>query len=408
MSVGDSLELKFLVSVNISIQGQEYTQQFNIPVNSQLPIISKTNDRIITFSKLYEKLLSELDKYNKVSIKTIRSNHSVLNRFEKWCMEKFSVKSGYCVSFLSQPNILKDYAEYLRSGSKGSSASMCGKALATITKLATACVKDKIILTKPDSVKKSHINILKPRTEKQRRTKAVPVTLEELQSMLSVVDGCKWPKIGKVSPAVFWETCLLSHYVYGFRSQDWFASRTSEKDGLLWSGIISDSKCPVIEDLYNDAGWVWYLVHKTAQKDEAAERPSDVLAPLSFKMRELIEKFRGIDAKRVFPMRNNAKSYSKEFAELLKRAKLSDSYREKEGKSIIRLSLGQRDVASFRKGCSAMWAKNVNRSASSYMLHHAIAEERVSKTTTDCYLQDNDILREITAAIETLPVWQVS
>ena len=170
--------------------------------------------------------------------------------------------------------------------------------------------------------------------------------------------------------------------------------------------MISETRCPLIEDLDNEAGWIWYLVNKTAKKDEAAERPSDVLIPLSVKMRKLIELFRGIDDTRVFPISNNSRSYSKEFSGILNRAGLSDKSRENDGKPIIRLSLGQRNVASFRKSSSALWAKHVGRSASSYMLHHTVLEDRVSKTTIDCYLQDEEVLREITANIELLPVWQ--
>lgn len=399
------IELRIVINFNVVTNGVVSNQE--VPTQGQFSVQEVRKKEEATLSALYESLLAERDKDNRVSQKTIRDNHSYLNRFESWCRDRSSDQNQSCISQINRTGLLKEYAEYLRSQTKGSSASMCQKALAVINKLASACVKAGIISVRPECVSRSHINMLRPRTEKQRRVKAVPVVLSELKALLDVVDGCKWPKIGKVSPAVFWETCLLSHYVYGFRSQDWFASRTSEKFGLLWSGVVKDSKCPVIDDLHNDAGWVWYLVHKTAQKDEAAERPSDVLVPLSSRMRELIEKFRGIDPKRVFPMRNNAKSYSKEFSSLLKRAGLSDKEREAEGKSIIRLSLGQRDVASFRKGCSAMWAKHVSRSASSYMLHHAIAEERVSKMTTDCYLQDEDILRQITAGIETLPVWQI-
>ena len=98
-------------------------------------------------------------------------------------------------------------------------------------------------------------------------------------------------------------------------------------------------------------------------------------------------------------------TYSSEFRNLLERAGLSDTQRESAGKPIIRLSLGQRNVASFRKAAAALWASNVSRSASSYMLHHAVAEEGVSRTTTESYLQSEQILREITAKIEGLPVW---
>jgi hypothetical protein len=210
-----------------------------------------------------------------------------------------------------------------------------------------------------------------------------------------------------VKPSVFWQTSLLAHYVYGFRSQDWFAARSAEKKGLLWSGVITSSQCPVLDDLHNAAGWAWYLVHKTAKKDEAAERPSDVLVPLSAKIRDLIEQFRGLDPERVFPMANNSRTYSEEFSKLLERAGLSDDARRKENKPIIRLSLGQRNVASFRKGSSALWAKHVSRAASSYMLHHAVSEEGVAKMTSESYLQNEEILRDIVGKIESLPVWSL-
>jgi hypothetical protein len=400
MGSGQIVELKFVINVSVTVQGGS-NEQGSSPVDE-----TSINQSATRLSALYEMFLSNHDKENNVSVKTVRSNHSTLNRFEKWCEDKFSVKPGKCVPLLSQPGILKEYAVFLRSQEKGCSASMCQKALGVIGKLSTVCLKNGIISSKPDSVSKSQINNLKPRTERQRRIKAVPVTLSELNSMLNVLDGCKWPQIGTVTPAMFWKTCLLSHFVYGFRSQDWFACRTSEKKGLLWSGVVNESKCPVVDNLHNAAGWVWYLVHKTSKKDEAAERPADVLVPLSARMRDLIELFRGIDMERVFPIPNNSRSYSREFAGILNRANLSDTERIKSGKSIIRLSLGQRDVASFRKSASALWAQHVNRSASSYMLHHAIAEERVSRMTTDSYLQDEDILRKITSTIETLPIWQ--
>jgi thermostable 8-oxoguanine DNA glycosylase len=42
------------------------------------------------------------------------------------------------------------------------------------------------------------------------------------------------------------------------------------------------------------------------------------------------------------------------------------------------------------------------------MLHHAVSEEGVAKMTTDSYLQHEEILRDITAKIEQLPVWKYS
>jgi hypothetical protein len=354
---------------------------------------------------LYDELLSATDKEKRVSAKTIRDNRSAIDKFETWGRTQHRVVASRPLSLLEQPKILRSYAEFLRAQVKGNSSAMASKALGSIGKLAGACVRAEMIKHKPETVSRSTINLLRPRTEEQRRVKAVPVTVAELQAMLSVVDGCKWPRLGNVKPSVFWETSLLAHYAYGFRSQDWIAARSADKQGLKWSGVITSSQCPVLEDLHNEAGWAWYLVHKTAKKDEAAERPSDVLVPLSSKMRELIEKFRGVDPERVFPMKNNSRTYSQEFSKLLERAGLSDDARRKENKPIIRLSLGQRNIASFRKGCSAMWAKHVSRSASSYMLHHAVSEEGVAKMTVDSYLQNEEILRDIVAKIETLPIW---
>jgi hypothetical protein len=355
---------------------------------------------------LYDVLLSNSDQERRVSVKTIRDNRSALQRFETWGRANHRVVGGRPLSLLQQPGILRGFAEFLRAQAKGNSSAMCSKALSSVGKLAGACVRSGMITQKPDTVSRTTINLLRPRTEEQRRVKAVPVTVNELQAMLAVVDGCRWPKLVTVKPAVFWETLLLSHYVYGFRSQDWFAARSNEKQGLLWTGVIGSSQCPVLEDLHNAAGWAWYLVHKTAKKDEAAERPSDVLVPLSAKMRELLEQFRGLDPARVFPLPNNSSTYSREFSGILERAALSDEARKAESKPIIRLSLGQRNVASFRKGCSAMWAKQVSRAASSYMLHHAVSEEGVAKMTTESYLQNEEILRDIVEKIESLPVWK--
>jgi hypothetical protein len=415
------MEFEFRFTIDLRIPGQgDATQRIEIPVSvsSDAKTAEIIQPKIIeelikpvkdldrrSFVDLYQSLLAEQDRERRVGSKTISDILSCLSKFQAWLQIRAGSPIESPVKCLEDRVILKQYAEHIRSLPVGNSSSMCSKALAAIGKLSGACVREGLIRHKPDTVSRTSINIMRPRTEQQRRVKAVPVTVPELKAMLAVVDGCTWPRIGKVSPAKFWEANLLSHYVYGFRSQDWFSCRCTDKKGLLWSGIVTSSQCPILDDLHNEAGWAWYLVHKTSKKDEAAERPADVLVPLSSKMRELIEQFRGLDPDRVFPLRNNSSSYSIEFSRLLERAGLSDESRKAEGKPIIRLSLGQRNVASFRKGSSALWAKHVNRSASSYMLHHAVAEEGVAKMTTESYLQHEEILRDITAKIEHLPVW---
>jgi hypothetical protein len=395
----------FHFTFDASCSGQMPFRVFSEPQSKVIDVAEPELVDCRSLVDLYDELLAASDKERRVSVKTIRDNRAALDKFEAWGKAQHRVVTGRPLSLLEQPKILRTYAEALRAQPKGNSSAMASKALSSVGKLAGACVRAGMLKQKPETVSKSTVNLLRPRTEEQRRVKAVPVTVAELQAMLAVVDGAKWPRLGNVKPSVFWRTSLLAHYVYGFRSQDWFAARSAEKKGLLWSGVITSSQCPALDDLHNAAGWCWYLVHKTAKKDEAAERPSDVLVPLSAKMRDLLEQFRGLDPDRVFPLANNSRTYSEEFARLLDRAGLSDDARRKENKPIIRLSLGQRNVASFRKGSSAMWAKHVSRAASSYMLHHAVSEEGVAKMTAESYLQNEEILRDIVAKIESLPVW---
>ena len=393
----------------VRTSSNDFTQEIQ---GDLIPLVTDSESLV----QLYDRLLSEQDKEKRVRATTIQANRSFLAAFELWASQRVNIKPAddtrnttprvVGLKTLEIPGILKEYAKHLRAKSEGSSESMCTKALAAIGKLAGACQRAGLIAARPDKPSRPAIKLLKPRTESERRTKAVPVTIDELAAMLAVVDRCQWPPLGKVSAAKFWETCLLSHYAYGFRSQDWFAVRDPWKQGLLWSGIVTETKCPVLEDLHNVHGWAWYLVHKTDTKDEEADRPSDVLVPLSAELRLLIEQFRGLDPVRVFPLPQSHRSYDREFSGILARAGLSDKLRVDAGKPIIRLSLGQRNVASFRKGCSALWAKHVGRAASSYLLHHALSEEGVSKTTTDSYLQHEEVLREIVPAIEGLPIWR--
>lgn len=357
-----------------------------------------------SLEELYDHFCLPVDLEEGVTPRWSRTNKTALRQFEAWFNTRSTIPRVQPSKMLEIPGILDEYAAHLRSQTKGASASMCVKKLSAIGKLSTYLVQAGLIRVKPTKPKASKINTLKPRTEKQRRTKGVPVTLEELASMRAVLSECVYPEIGSISPARYWDICLVSHMVYGFRSQDWFATRTREKKGLLWSGVITDPQCPVIPELLNEAGWIWYLVHKTKRKNEQADKPVDVLIPMSKWMRQAIEEFRGLDSERVFPTESNSHYFSREFNGILSRAGLSDLEREQAGKPPIRLSLGQSNVASFRKGCAAMWKRHLSPAAASYFLHHSDGSG-AAKMTAEHYLQHEDVLRDITPAIESLPLW---
>jgi hypothetical protein len=251
------------------------------------------------------------------------------------------------------------------------------------------------------------VNMMRAASTENEDFQGEPVTLAEFAKLMSpeVLQGCRWPRIGNVSPAQFWECVLLSHMVFGFRSQDWFAARTNEKAGLMWADIVASTQCPKLDDLHNPHGWLWYLVHKTKKKSQRAAKPVKLLVPIPGRLRVLIELFRGLDPERVFPLTSNSRYWSLEFTKILERAGLDDASRKAAKKPVIKLSLGQKKVASLRKGCASMWADHLDESAASYLLKHSVTEGAVSAITREHYLQAYRPLRAIVANLETLPIW---
>jgi hypothetical protein len=136
---------------------------------------------------LYDELLAASDKEKRVSVKTVRDNRAALDKFEAWGKSQHRIVGGRPLSLLEQPKILRGYAEFLRAQVKGNSSAMASKACSAIGKLAGACVRAGLLKQKPETVSKSTINLMRPLSEEQRRVKAVPVTVAELQAMLAVV-----------------------------------------------------------------------------------------------------------------------------------------------------------------------------------------------------------------------------
>jgi hypothetical protein len=187
--------------------------------------------------------------------------------------------------------------------------------------------------------------------------------------------------------------------------QDWFAELSTLKKGLLWSGVIEEPVCPRMPELSHESGWLWFLVHKTKKKDAKKRRNPRLLIPMPARIRELLQPYKGLHPERVFPVPCNKRSSAREFHAILKRAGLDDESRVKAGRPIIRLSEGKKHIASFRKGCSDMWADAVSEVASSYMLKHSVLDSQVSATTRDHYLRAYRPLKDIVPAVESLPIW---
>jgi hypothetical protein len=338
-------------------------------------------------------------------VKTVRADVARIHRFQ-WWLEQRS-KAPLLKQIADQKDILWDYARHLRTQDKGYSSASCGHALNSIMKMLRWCFEAGLIGKVPKSPTRGDVNMMRLANTDNSDFQGEPVTLDEFARLMrpEVLSGCQWPRIGDVSPAEFWECVLLSHFVFGFRSQDWFAARTNDKSGLLWSDILDETQCPKLDDLHNSHGWLWYLVHKTKKKSQRAAKPVKLLVPIPGRLRSLIERFRGLDPERVFPLTSNSRYWSREWTAILERAGLDDESRKAARKPVIYLSLGQKKVASFRKGCATMWSDHVDESAASYLLKHSVTEGAVSNITREHYLQAYRPLRAIVANLETLPIW---
>lgn len=366
-----------------------------------------------TLVDLYEKHLAPAERL-KNEPRTVRADLSRIARFQEW-LDSRALRMGipqraYFEVIASGKDCMLDYAAWIRSQPKGSSSASVSQAMNAIKKLFKVAIENGWLAKMPKFPCKGDINEMSASTDDEEECvfKAEPVALDEFRRMMSpeVLAGCKWPRLGNVSPALFWETVLVSHMAYGFRSQDWF-SREQGKLGLLWSDVLSETKCPRLDDLHCESGWAWFLVHKTKKKAKRAKKPQKLLVPLSRRMRELIEMFRGIHPERVFPLARNGRSWCREFRGILQRAGLDDASRQAAEKPVIELSLGQEKVASFRKGCADLWADHVDGSAASYMLKHSVSEDKdkVSDVTREHYLRFYRPLKDIVPALESLPIW---
>jgi len=178
------------------------------------------------------------------------------------------------------------------------------------------------------------------------------VTLQEFVAIRNAVDIATWPRLGP-SPAEFWRAFLDIHWTYGPRTQDWFAYQSTTKRGLLWDHLTLDPLCPSakLKGLEWPHGWAWLPIGKT--------RTRRLLLPLSSRIRQHIDTWHLVDSERVFPMKNNSKSYSNQWKRILQEAEVDLRIRASEGDG----------GPSLRKGCGNFW-QSKSESIEAYVLCH--------------------------------------
>jgi hypothetical protein len=400
-----------------SLVAEELAKMFSgiLPAQQTQPVVTVTPSLVVTTETLVELYTSNLlpAEMLRNEARTVRADLARVGRFEEW-LQKSAQRISTPLrnpfeSIAQNKHILFDYARFVRSQPEGNSTATVLQAMNAIMKLARWAKETGRLSSLPKYPTRGDCNEMRIQ-DQESEFQGEPVTLGELRQMMNpeVLNGCTWPEFANVTPAAFWRGVLLAHYCLGFRSQDWFAVRTTDKAGLLWSDIVTETQCPRLEDLHSEHGWAWYLVHKTKKKSRRAAKPVKLLVPLSRELREFIELFRGLDAERVFPLPSNSRYWSQQIQGILFRAGLDPESRTSAHKPVIQLSLGQKSVASFRKGCAAMWSDHVSESAASYLLQHSVTDGKVSAITREHYLKIYRPLLDIVPAMETLPIWSVA
>jgi hypothetical protein len=364
-----------------------------------------------TLVELYEELLAKKERLRNEP-KQVRDDLRYIAEFERWLAEpesapRINTPRGALVKTLEFSEVFEQWARSIRAREVGGSVGQTMKKMNAVSKLAKACHAAGLINRAGRTPTQGDLRLMAEisasEDSESEDFQGEPVTVEEFLRMIDCCVEDAWPYLPK-----YWVLKLTASYFLGFRLQDWFAELETTKKGLLWDGVISDPTCPRIEGLQNEAGWLWYLVHKTKKKDQKKGRNPRVLMPNAKQLQEMMEPYRGLDPERVFPVPCNKRSSGREFHAILKRAGLDDATRLKQGKPIIRLSEGQKNIASFRKGCADMWADAVGMEAASYVLKHSVPtgpNSMVSATTLEHYLKIYRPLKEIVPAVESLPIW---
>jgi hypothetical protein len=359
--------------------------------------------------ELYEELLAKKERLRNEP-KQVRDDLRYVAEFERWVIAeqsalRISIPRGALSKTLEFSEILESWARELRAREVGGSVGQTMKKMNAVGKLSKACHASGLTARAAKAPTAGELQLMGEVSDTEdsdsEDLQGEPVTIDEFRRMVECCRGADvWPYLPK-----YWELKLTASYYAGFRLQDWFAELNKEKRGLLWSGVLSEPICPRLADVINPSGWLWFLVHKTKKKDQKKARNPRLLIPQASPLAALMEPYRGLDPERVFPVPCNKRSSHREFHAILSRAGLDDANRMKAGKPIIRISEGKRNIASFRKGCAAMWADAVGPEAASYMLKHAVSEAGVSSTTRDHYLQIYRPLKAIVPAVESLPIW---
>lgn len=325
-------------------------------------------DAPATMVEAYRRWLQD-DRQEKAKANTLRDHLGGMRAFDSW-HSKFHPGASLFAT-LANPDLspLRSFARW-RMEEAGNAPTTIARRLVQAKMVLKAAVEAGCLAKVPEfpdaaDLRRMERDWEKARgiTRKKKRRSTGAVTLEECVALFRHADAASYPRLGDVSPGDFWRGLIRWHMLWGPRTQDVFAYREKEKTGILWSDVYA-GECPDEElretrpDLQSKYGWLYFLICKAESKEVCY-----LLLPLPQWQRDFIERFRGLDEERVFPLEYNHRKWGNAWNQIRIAAGVDKS---------VYPSRGQGGYRAMRKTAARWWVQTTKcEKLASYLLHHA-------------------------------------
>jgi hypothetical protein len=307
-----------------------------------------------------------------ISKKSANDHRGSMTAFDQWFSEQFLKDRGArcvtprpsCFPAIQEnaDSILFEFSKW-RLQREGNSVTTVNRRLGHLKMVCKEAVAHGLLTKVPAKPTIADLKRMRPKKESAKRTKSKAVAIADVGKLLNHTSAASYPQLGDVSPADFWDGCIRYHALWGPRTQDVFAYRDPAKDGLLWSDVYTSPECPdselaeEIPGLQSPHGWLYYRIEKDKHSDEQF-----ILLPLPLWLKQFIERFRGLDSQRVFPLSRNHKAWGASWRAIREAAGVGDH---------VFLSQGTGNTAAMRKTASRWWRKLSKQDVfADYLLHH--------------------------------------
>lgn len=308
------------------------------------------------------------------SAKTRQSYQTAIGAFEKWVVRAYRttspVRAQTIADLASDFDLLKTFSAWrLEGGLEGKPTSVrtAQRDAKLIRKVFVECRKRGLIVSVPDVPARADLAKRADRNVSRKRT---PVLSDDAvcsvrRAIRSDVLSSQWPLLGDHSAATFWQDAFDFFATVGWSTQDAVAYLDKAKAGLQWSEVCWQKQCPDKSiDLQAPHGWLWLSRAKTGV---------DILMPMTAHVRSILQRWKGVDSDRVWPIFRNRRAFARCWNEFLAASDAPDDFRISEG----------RGNNSLRKWCAQRWQQLTgDRDVAEIVLSHSCS----ARNSGDNYL----------------------